>query len=499
MKIKNIYIILFGIICLGALSRFYQLGEKSLWTDELVTVTNSAKIVNLTTFLAHTPEDDLPKFYSLLLKFWISMGTSEFFMRSLSVIFGILSILAVYFLSRLFFDQRVSLTAAFFTAFSPFLLLYDREIRVYSLFTLLSLLSTYFFIRSIRQNKKSLWVIFTIVNILNIYTHTYAFLTIGVQWLYLLIQNRSYRNIIKPWLIVNTVSLLFFMVRILSFIKDIVYFAPWAIPRERFPLVFGKEIVDFFYNFFSFSVGQTILPWNLIVVPALFIIISCFILTFIKKIPLSRERLYLLLLLFLPLAIGILFRISLPRYFMFIAPVFFIFVAAGLWMLPKKAMAVGALVIILVWGYGIRNYYANKEFHFMGNVDPWRQIGTFLKENVGKNETLYCLGLGIVPLRYYYNDPILNLGDPKLVEKLQNLDKSSVKRLWIIFTYQEEYDNWLKICGILDGRGYKVILEEKWGEDPDYKLKRNFFKKNFLPYRIVVQLYERKLGGLHGN
>ena len=85
------------------------------------------------------------------------------------------------------------------------------------------------------------------------------------------------------------------------------------------------------------------------------------------------------------------------------------------------------------------------------------------------------------------------------MEKLQNLDKSSVKRLWIIFTYQEEYDNWLKICGILDGRGYKVILEEKWGEDPDYKLKRNFFKKNFLPYRIVVQLYERKLGGLHGN
>ncbi|MDD5129530.1 MAG: glycosyltransferase family 39 protein [Candidatus Omnitrophica bacterium] len=492
MKSKHIYILLLIILGLGALLRFYQLGAKSLWTDELATMVNTANIVDFKTFLEHTVNDDLPKFYSLLLKFWITLGNSEFFMRALSVIFGILSIWVVYVLSRLFFDAKASLSAAFLTAISPFLLLYDREIRVYSLFTLLSLLATYLFVKSIRDNKKYLWLLFTAVSILNVYTHYYAFLTLGVQWLFLIIRKRSYRQLVKPWLIANCTIFLFFMVRMMAFIKDIAYFAPWAIPRERFPFIFTKEIVEIFYIFFSFTVGQTIMPWNFYAVPILLVTIACFVLGIRKNSSLARESLYLLLLIFVPVLIGVVFRISLPRYFMFIAPLVYIFIAKGIWVLPKKVMVIAGLVIILGWGYGLKNYYTDKEFHFLGSVDPWREVGGYLKENVREKDALYCLGLGVVPLRHYYNSSIPGFEGPGLIKKLESLDKAGTKRIWLIFTYQEEYESWLKACAILS-KDYTVISEKKWGADPDYKLKKRFFKKNFLPYRIIAQLYERKL------
>jgi len=478
-------------LLLGGSLRFYQLGEKSLWTDELATMHNTGNIVDLKTFLAHTPEDDLPKFYSLILKFWMRLGESEFFMRSLSVIFGILSIPVIYASSRLFFDVRISLSAAFLTAISPFLLLYDREIRVYSLFTLLSLLSTYLFARSLRENKRYLWSLYALVNILNIYTHPYAFLTIGIQWLYLIIYNRSYRHVAKSWFVVNVAMLLFFSARLFQFIKDVAFFAPWAIPRERFPVLFGKVPAEYFYNFFSFSVGQTLLPWNPLAIPILIVVGGCFIIGLRRKMTVSREKLYLILLLFIPVAVGVIFRIGLPRYFTFIAPIFYLFVARGLWLLPRKTAVAGALMILLGWGWGLGNYYTDKEFHFMGSIDPWREVATFLKDNVQEDELVYAIGLGIVPLRYYYDGSISGFEGNALIKELEGYDNAGPKRIWLIFTYQEEYDNWLQARSILN-KQYVLMREKKWAQDPDYMLKRKFFKKNFSPYRVVAEHYVRQ-------
>jgi hypothetical protein len=281
------------------------------------------------------------------------------------------------------------------------------------------------------------------------------------------------------------------MVRVSAFISDVGYFAPWAIPRERFPFVFGKEFIEFFYIFFSLSVGQTILPWNLCAVPIFLAVLVCFVIAIRKGISFSQDTLYLLLLIYLPIIVGLVFRISLPRYFTFIAPVFFILVARGFWLLPKRIMMIGALVILFGWSFGLTNYYNNKEFHFMGNVDPWREVAHFLRENVKENEVLYCLGLGVIPLRHYYNSSMPGLGGEELINNLGSLGESGRERIWLIYTYQEEYENWLKARDMLS-RNYSIILEKKWAKDPDFELKKRFFKKNFSPYRIVAELYERK-------
>lgn len=491
LRIERPHIIIILLICVGALLRLYQLGDKSFWTDELVTIANAIKLTDINVLFAHTREDDLPKFYSLVLRFWLMFGDSEFATRSLSVLFGCAAIPVAYAICRLFFDVKTSISAALLTAISPFLLLYDREVRMYSLFSLLSLLSTYYFIRAIRGNEKSHWFFYVVVNVLNLYTHYYALLTIGVQWLFLIIHNRNYRHVIMPWFIVNGIIFIFFAVRLAAFISDVLYFAPWAIPRERFPFIVGKEFVEFFYILFSISAGQTILPWNPIA-PLVFIAAMGCLFYAAKKVKLSQDGLYLMLLMFVPILVGLAFRISMPRYFIFLAPVFYMFIARGFWLIPMRGLIIAVIIIFIGgWGYSASNYYRNKEFHIMAHIDPWREAAVFLKENVEKNEEIFTIGLGVVPLRYYYGQPIKGFQEKEVMQEIKKTAELGTKRIWLIFTFPEEYDNWLNAREFLLAN-YTVIKKENWARDPDFETKKRFFKKNFSPYRIVAELFERK-------
>jgi 4-amino-4-deoxy-L-arabinose transferase-like glycosyltransferase len=488
---KRVYFFLVLILLLGTFLRLYQLGEKSLWTDELVVMENAAQIVGIKSFLEHTRGDDLPRFYSLLFKFWMHFGKSEFTMRILSVIFGCLSILVVYALSRLFFVTKTSLCAAFLTAVSPFLLLYDREIRMYSLFALFSLLSAYLFIRSLRENKKTLWGLYILVNVLNIYTHYYAFLVLGVQWIFVIVRFRDYKRMFTPWIAANSIIALTFAVRLPAFIQDVAYHAPWALPRERFPFIFGKHVVEFFYIFFSFSAGQTILPWNPVAALICLAVLASFVFAMRKGVLFSQAALYLVLLVFVPVTIGIVFRISMPRYFIFAAPILFIFIARGFWLLPKKAMVAVALIIVTGWSYGIANYYQNKQFHIMAHVDPWREVGRFLEQNVTEEAEIVVIGIGVVPLRHYYRESLSGFSGEDLIARVRELDGAGVDKIWLVYTYQEEYKNWLVSRDILSPH-YRLSMEKAWVDDPHFALKKKLFRRNFAPYRIAAALYERK-------
>ncbi|MCS6941354.1 MAG: glycosyltransferase family 39 protein [Geminocystis sp.] len=72
--------------------------------------------------------------------------------RLLSVIFSILSILAIYLVSQyLFADKLVAVITTTIFAFSPLQIPYSQEAREYSLWNLLSLLTIFYLFRAIRQ------------------------------------------------------------------------------------------------------------------------------------------------------------------------------------------------------------------------------------------------------------------------------------------------------------------------------------------------------------
>ena len=96
-------------------------------------------------------EDTHPPVYYLMLRFFLRIfGDSITVTRSFSVLIGILSFFAIYWLSQsLFRSTFVSWISMALFAISPFHVLYAQEARMYSLWTLLILVSSASLVRAI--------------------------------------------------------------------------------------------------------------------------------------------------------------------------------------------------------------------------------------------------------------------------------------------------------------------------------------------------------------
>ena len=87
--------------------------------------------------------DGSPPLYYLLLHVWMSVfGSSEVSTHALSLVFAVATVPAAWWAGRSLFDRRVGLLAAVLAATNPFLTLFGREARMYTLVALLGVLVT---------------------------------------------------------------------------------------------------------------------------------------------------------------------------------------------------------------------------------------------------------------------------------------------------------------------------------------------------------------------
>lgn len=124
--------LLLAILLLAAFLRFYRIDAQSFWNDE----GNSARLAERSTdlIIAGAAGDIHPPGYYLLLAAWQSAaGRSEFALRGLSALAGILLVALIYRLGRQYFDEYAALGAAFFAALHPALIYYSQEARMYEL------------------------------------------------------------------------------------------------------------------------------------------------------------------------------------------------------------------------------------------------------------------------------------------------------------------------------------------------------------------------------
>jgi len=163
---KNIILILILFIIAVGFRFLYM--DNALWYDEAcswATATDNAGIMHnlLNVDLQHTP------LYFVLLKFWIKIfGQSETAMRSLSLIFGALTVPFSYIVGN-----KISKNAIFSSmvcAVSPLLVLFSSEVRMYSLVVFLVLLSINFLIDYEQKGDKKSLLKLVGINILIPYT-----------------------------------------------------------------------------------------------------------------------------------------------------------------------------------------------------------------------------------------------------------------------------------------------------------------------------------------
>ncbi len=134
------------VLVLAAFLRFYLLDGQSFWNDE----GNSARMAerSLQLITEGAAGDIHPPLYYYLLHFWRgAFGSSEFALRSLSAVLGVLLVVLTFLIGRKAFSVGVGLLAAFIAAINPFQIYYSQEARMYMLLAVIGAAATFFLLR----------------------------------------------------------------------------------------------------------------------------------------------------------------------------------------------------------------------------------------------------------------------------------------------------------------------------------------------------------------
>src|SRR5512136_2431001 len=153
MKQKELIVL---ILCLmiGFALRFYTFDQKSLWLDEVHTFNDSRDdLRGQIRFYKENPTSlQSPLFFALTHLFY-PFQKPERDLRIIPLIFGILSIPMIYFLSKLF-CPGIALPCTLSLTFMTYHIYLSQDARPYSLLLFLGMVSLYLFLKHLRTSGK---------------------------------------------------------------------------------------------------------------------------------------------------------------------------------------------------------------------------------------------------------------------------------------------------------------------------------------------------------
>ena len=122
-----------------------------LWYDEAYSYHVASRPFGEMMRLLYLGGDTNPPLYTVVLHFWLMLARSDFFVKLLSLAFGIATLVLLHRLGRRLAGPVAGLVAALLFAFSEWGVYYSLEARPYSMLFFFSLLSTYFYMRILRR------------------------------------------------------------------------------------------------------------------------------------------------------------------------------------------------------------------------------------------------------------------------------------------------------------------------------------------------------------
>jgi hypothetical protein len=189
--IRRFHLLLLALLLVaGAVLRLAYLAEPSLWWDEFITLGISqlsvGRMLHILTVIG--PSDIggefFPPLYHLITHFVLRLSHDDAVLRLLSVASGTASIAVLYVLVGELLSRRAGLFAAALTTFSVYQLHYSRELRPYSLFMLLALLSLFALYRALTRGGPVRYVLYALVTTAMCYTSYMATSNIAAEGLF---------------------------------------------------------------------------------------------------------------------------------------------------------------------------------------------------------------------------------------------------------------------------------------------------------------------------
>lgn len=325
--------------------------------------------------------------FSVLLHFLLPGGKLELMARLPSVIFGILLIPLIYYGGKKFFSPRVGRIAAALTAFSPFLIRFSQYARTYATFVFFAFLMLILFVRARQENRIKLWIAYSAVTLITVYSHLMGFLAFsgiglyaGIQWLLEVRRHKTLRSresaVFLRFLVFTLAA---FSLAAVLYSQDINVkgFLSASVDRVQNQTAISSLIPYIAKKIFN---EQMLLKpyFHLPMLMAIFIGLAGSLKKYRAKIG------FFLLYILLPFTIFVAIKPrtvniqSAERYFIFILPVILLLAARGIevltdlktaWLqkfLPAKGsrsflsrIIPAALCVLLIWGFQHQHYYLN--------------------------------------------------------------------------------------------------------------------------------------------
>ena len=184
---KWVVLILVSLVVLGGILRFNQLGNQSYWMDEGYTVNAILSILEHGSTILDSGQNYSCPTYCYPTTYLVRLlGNDPYSYRLLSVLAGLLFIIAIFFITRTLFNQKIALLSSFFTTFSYWQIAWSRQARWYTLFSIFFWLALFFFYQSLYSSKNRYLniTLTTIFTILSVVTHGLGYLLpiIFVGW-----------------------------------------------------------------------------------------------------------------------------------------------------------------------------------------------------------------------------------------------------------------------------------------------------------------------------
>jgi uncharacterized membrane protein len=233
------------VLALGLFFRFANLDQKIYWYDEAFTSlrisgyteeevaqqvfngneinvsdlqkfqhpNSEKKLIDTVKGLA-LEEPQIPPLYFVILRFWVELfGDSVAATRSLSAVISLLAFPCIYWLCQeLFKSPLVGWMAVLLVAISPFHVLYAQEARMYSLWTVTTLLSSASLLRAMRLKTKMGWAIYTVTLALSFYSFLLSLPTAIGHGIYVFFAERfKFTKTVTSYLLASLGGLLLFL------------------------------------------------------------------------------------------------------------------------------------------------------------------------------------------------------------------------------------------------------------------------------------------------
>lgn len=446
MKLTSPSIIIFIIIIAGLVLRLVDLDGESLWVDE----GHAIHVASLEPdqLIKESSKDNHPPLYSIILHYWkkITSGTL-YYLRLLSVIFGVLSIYLIYIIGKELFDKNTGLISALILAFSVFHIQYSQEIRSYMMVVVLILLSYYLLIRLSKIPKLIFFILYIIINTLLIYTHFLGWFILFAQSIYFLLRYPIDINRIKPFIISNVIILILAL--------------PWLnILVARF---YGLQTEFWVSKPTLLSIPQTVLVYagsftifgiiSLILFSAL-AFISIF--TFKEKKLIIRwsdnfQNYLFLLWMWIPILIPFIISVISAPIFIIRMTIgaslaFYLIIAHGFSFISRKPIRIGLLILIIALSIGNIGIYYRET-----NKERWNEATEFIESRAQAGDLLiFHAGFGLDKAFNFYakRNDLEKRRFPKigyevnqnLMDELSQLLKDK-ENVWLILTHSRDKDN----------------------------------------------------------